>query len=80
MDKDTWMPRKGEFWDTNLNPLKTVTARDIRKVQDIWTVHELVAENHKTGHKTVMTISNVEYDGAVEDSLFTQDALKKWGQ
>jgi uncharacterized protein len=77
VDKEIWLARKGEFWDTNLNPLKTVTTGDIRQVQAIWTAHEIIAENHKNGHKTVMKISDVEYDGSVKDSIFKRDALQR---
>lgn len=75
IDSKIWMIRKSAFWDIRGNPLKIVHAREIREVQGIWTVHRLEAENYKTGHKTVFTFSEVDYQSGVDDHIFTQRAL-----
>ena len=77
VDTVKWLVRKATFWDTNLNLLKTVTTAEVQKVQGIWTIHRIEAENHKTEHKTIMRISDVEYDGAVRDSMFDRHALER---
>jgi len=77
VDADIWMVRKAEYQDVRGNALKTIYTRDIRQVQDIWTSHRLQATNHKTGHKTLFTFSDVDYQSGVKDSLFSQRTLKR---
>lgn len=76
IDAEIWIFRKIEIWDVAGNELKTLTFNDIRKVQDIWTVHGIEAQNHKTGHRSLFTFSNVDYASEVSDSLFTPQALQ----
>ncbi|MGR3219863.1 MAG: outer membrane lipoprotein-sorting protein [Candidatus Anammoxibacter sp.] len=77
VDVEIWMTRKSIMWDLKGNLLKTIKFSDIRNVQNIWTVHEMVAENHKTGHRTIFTFKDVDYKNTVEDSLFTEQALRR---
>jgi len=77
VDSEIWFVRKSKFWDTNGNPLKTVSARDIRKVQGIWTQHEIDVENDKTGHSTKFLFSDVDYKSGVPDKFFTQNTLRR---
>ena len=73
----TWMVIKAEYFDTNLNPLKSVRAYDIKPVENILTVHMLVAENHQTGHKTEFRFSEIDYTPALDEGVFTESALRK---
>lgn len=75
VDSDIWMSRKTELWDVRGNPLKTIVTTDIRQVQGIWTAHRFEVTNHKTGHSTILTFSDVDYAAEVDDELFTQQAL-----
>jgi len=77
IDKDIWITRKSEFWDVKGNFLKTTNISDIRKVDEIWTVHKMEVNNHKTGHSTVFTFSDVDYKTPVDDSIFTERVLRK---
>lgn len=77
VDAALWMPRKAEFWDVRGVPLKTITFQDIRQVQGIWTAHRIEAQHHKTGHRTVFTFSDVEYEKEVDNDLFTEHALRR---
>jgi len=77
VDSELWMVRRFDAWDVNGNPLKAVVSSDFRQVDGIWTPHRLEASNHKTGHRTVFTISDVEYDSGVGDDLFTERALRR---
>lgn len=76
IDAEIWMARKIEVWDVAGNELKTIAFKDIRKVQDIWTVHNIEASNHKTGHKSLLSFSDVDYASEVSDDLFTPQALQ----
>lgn len=77
IDDSIWIVRKSQFWDLQNKLLKTTYFRDISKVQGIWTAHKIEVENHKTGHKTVFTFSDVDYSKGVNDNVFTQNALKR---
>ena len=77
VDDIIWMTRRSKFWDLQNNLLKTTRFKDVSKVQGIWTAHIIEVENHKTGHHTVFTFSDVNYNEGVKDSVFTQNALKR---
>jgi len=77
VDDTIWMARRSKFWDLQNKLLKTTHFRNISKVQGIWTAHTIEVENHKTGHQTVFTFSDVDYNDGVKDSVFTQNALKR---
>jgi len=75
VDAKNAMIHKAEYWDIAGNHLKTLHVTDIRKVDGIWTGHKLEIINHKTGHKTIFTFSDVDYGSAVPDDVFTEEAL-----
>ena len=77
IDAEIWMARKSAFWDPRGKLLKTAVFKDIRQVQGIWTQHRIEVENHKTGHRTVFEFSDVDYESAVDDDLFTERALRR---
>ena len=77
IDPEIWISRKTEMWDVNGNPLKTLRNENIEIVQDIWTSLKLTAVNHKTGHSTIFTFSEVDYQAPVDDNMFAQRALRR---
>lgn len=77
VDDTIWIVRRSKYWDLQNQLLKTTYFREISRVQDIWTAHMIEVENHKTGHRTVFTFSDIDYGDAVNDSIFTQNALKR---
>lgn len=74
---DIWMITSIEYSDLKGNPLKTFKAEDIRQIDGIWTRHKLSVSNHKTGHTSIFTVSDVRYDSRIKDSLFTERSMKK---
>jgi outer membrane lipoprotein-sorting protein len=77
VDDKIWIVRRSRVWDIQGNPFKTIHNSDIKQVQGIWTVHRMLVENHKTGHQTIFTFSNVDYQTPVDDSVFSKRALKR---
>lgn len=77
VDDNIWVVRKSQFWDLQNKKLKTVYFKDISLVQGIWTAHTLEVENHKTGHRTKFTFSNIDYEKGVDDAIFTQGAIRR---
>jgi hypothetical protein len=77
IDAEIWMPRRGAYWDTAGNPLKDLTIRDISRVQGIWTAHRFEAVNRRTGHRTILLVSDVEYPATLDDILFTERGMRR---
>lgn len=75
IDAEIWITRKAQYWDVAGNLLKTTFAKEIKKVQNIWTIQLLDAENHKTGHKTNIRFRNTTYNSNVNDNIFTEESL-----
>ncbi|WP_206019789.1 outer membrane lipoprotein-sorting protein [Pseudomaricurvus alkylphenolicus] len=77
VDRSNWIVVKAQYWDINLNGLKTVEISDIRKIDDIWTRHRMDVTNHKTGHSTTFVFSDVDYQTSVSDNIFGRQALTR---
>ncbi|PCI51704.1 MAG: outer membrane lipoprotein-sorting protein [Alphaproteobacteria bacterium] len=77
VDPEIWLARKVEFWDRNGNHLKTITNQNIEKIDNIWTVQKIHVINHKTGHKSLLTFSNIDYKTAVKANMFEQHMLRR---
>jgi outer membrane lipoprotein-sorting protein len=77
VDAGIWIPRKLETWDVKDNPLKVVESTEIREVGGIWTAHRVEATNHKTGHRSVFTVSEVDYATNLEDAMFSESRLRQ---
>ena len=77
VDAEIWIVRKAQYWDVAGNLLKTTYAKEINKVQGIWTIQLLDAENHKTGHKTNIRFSNTSYQSGVADNIFSEESLTR---
>lgn len=77
IDPEIWMSRKTEMWDINGNPLKTLQNEIIENIQGIWTSLRLTAVNHKTGHSSIFTFSEVDYLTSIDDDMFEQRALRR---
>jgi len=77
VDKSNWMVLKVEFLDLKNKPLKRMSISGIKQVGNILTRHELHVVNHKTGHQTQFTFSDVDYKTPVKDSWFTKRALSR---
>jgi outer membrane lipoprotein-sorting protein len=76
IDPSRFIVARIEYYDETTR-LKTVHARDIRKIQGIWTPHEMVCENHQTGGTSTFRFSDHDYSTELSDTLFSQDALRR---
>ncbi|MCF6293124.1 MAG: outer membrane lipoprotein-sorting protein [Robiginitomaculum sp.] len=77
VDAEIWMVRKATFDSLRGKPLKTIYTKEIKQVQGIWSAHQLKVENHKTGHTTKFTFSDIDYQKEISDDLFTERALRR---
>jgi hypothetical protein len=56
-------------------PTKRLQAKKIKKIQGYWTVFESTMYNLKTGHKTLLRTTDVQYDQGLPEELFSQRGL-----
>ncbi|WP_148862967.1 efflux RND transporter permease subunit [Marinobacter fonticola] len=75
IDPAMWISRKSDYWDVNGNHLKTIKNLQIEKIDDIWTVLQVRAINHKSGHSTLITSSDVDYQSSIPARTFEKRAL-----
>jgi hypothetical protein len=75
IDPAIWISRKSDYWDVNGNHLKTIENLQVEKIDDIWTVLQVRAINHKSGHSTLITSSDVDYQSSIPARTFEKRAL-----
>jgi outer membrane lipoprotein-sorting protein len=77
VDKSIWMIRKSLLFDRKGKHVKTIHFKDIESVQGIWSAMTIIAENHKTGHRTEFKFSDVVYEDSMADEVFSQRNLMR---
>lgn len=77
VDSERWIVTDIEFWDPKGRQLKSYRARDIRRVDGIWTRHRVEIQHHINGHYTAFTFSDVDYQSPVPERLFTTSSLRR---
>lgn len=77
IDPTIWISRKSDYWDINGNHLKTIENLEIKQIDEVWTVLQVKATNHKSGHSTVLTNLNVDYQSDIPERTFEQRTLQK---
>lgn len=77
IDPETAFQRKTEAWDINGNKLKTILWEEWEQIQGIWSGLRMNVQNQKTGHSTMITFSEIDYESEIDDEMFTERALKR---
>lgn len=77
IDKDTFLPRKAEYYDKNGKLYRTVEATKVETIQGFPTVTESVVKDLNTGGSTVNTFSNVKYNIGLDQQIFTERFLRR---
>ena len=78
--KDNHLMVKGKFWVKKGRKIKYFTARDIQKVNGVWTPHMLQMITTKKGkreHFTVIKIWNVNYNKRIGSSMFSVQRMER---
>lgn len=78
--KDNFVMVKGVYWDVAGQPLKSVSATDLRQVdpgRGKWQPMRLEAVNSQTGHRTVLEYRDFKANQQVKDDLFTTRYLER---
>ena len=66
-----------EYYDKAGRKYRIAKALSVKNIQGYPTVTKASIENLKTGGKTVMEYSKVEYNIGLDDALFTERYLRK---
>jgi hypothetical protein len=77
IDADIWIARQVDYWDRAERHKKTSRISEIRQVGGIWTPHRIDVHNHRSDHRTVFTITQVDYDVELPEEIFTERALRR---
>lgn len=75
--QDALIPVKVEFYDRMGELLKTLEASEITRESGFWTSRKLEMSNHKRNHRTLILMEKIEYDVAMNESLFTVPSLER---
>ena len=75
--QDALIPVKVEFYDRMGELLKTLVASEISRDAGYWTSRKLEMTNHKRKHRTRILIKEIQYDIAMNESLFTVPSLER---
>ena len=68
---------KGEFTDLKGHLLKTMHVTKSEQVDGIWSRQHIEVENHKTGHRTIFSFSDIDYTTPVDDALFGKLSMER---
>jgi hypothetical protein len=77
IDRETFLPRKAEYYDRNDKLYRTVEATSVEDVGGYPTVMESSVTDHNTGSKTVNSFSAVEYDIGLKEAIFSERFLRR---
>jgi hypothetical protein len=75
--QDALVPVKVEFYDRMGKLLKTLVASDISRESGYWTPRKLEMTHHQRNHRTLILMEHIEYDIAMNESLFTVPSLER---
>lgn len=74
--KETFIPVQTEYFDSNGEKYRVAKALKVEEIQGIPTVTQASMENLKTGGKTLMRYSKVNYDIGLPEDIFSERFLR----
>ena len=80
MRKDNYMVVKGLFWSTKSNITKHMSAKDIRKIDGVWTASRVSMTTRKRDRfrsRTTIRIDQVVYNVAIPSEEFTTQRMER---
>jgi outer membrane lipoprotein-sorting protein len=76
IDKAAFLPLKEEFYDAQDQLFKVFTADDIQSVEGVPTATKRTMKNVKSGHRTLVEFTRVEYRRPLRPQDFNERALR----
>lgn len=77
IDTTSWIATKSDYWDLGGNPLKTVFINKVSKVSGYWTAQHYEVINHKTKHKTIFDIVDVDNTTPIALEVLKSNGLRR---
>lgn len=77
IDQETFLPRKAEYFDKQGKLYRRVEATKVETVKGYPTVMESVVTDLNTGGHTVNSFSQVDYDVALKETIFSERFLRR---
>jgi len=77
VDKKTYMPLEGRFFDESGTLWKRLFMKNVSKVGAYWTAESIEMHNVLKGSRTIMKTGRVEYDIPLDPELFSERTLKR---
>jgi len=77
IDKDTFLPRKAEYYDKNDKLYRKVEGVKVETIEGHPTITEAVASDLKSGSTTKNTFSEVKYDIGLNENIFSERFLRR---
>lgn len=77
IDKDTFLPRKAEYYDKNGQLYRIVEGTKVESIDGIPTVVESVASDLRAETSTTNVFSNVRYGMGLDERIFTERFLRR---
>ena len=77
--KDIFIPVKGRILVKKGKKIKLFSAKDITKINGIWTAKTLqmiTTKNKKLVHKSVFQLKSIKYNTDIGDGIFTTEVMQ----
>lgn len=82
VDAERWLPLKEEYYDTQDQLSRIFVAEKVEQINGVWTATARTMKNDKSGHRTEISLSGVEYGVGLTEDIFTERYLRappsKW--
>jgi outer membrane lipoprotein-sorting protein len=77
IDRENWILTKVEYYDRKGALLKILTFDKQSRDGPYWSVEEMQMENVQNQHKTIMKITDIQYDTGISDDYFSERFLTR---
>jgi outer membrane lipoprotein-sorting protein len=77
IDRENWILTKVEYYDRKGALLKILTFDKQSRDGPYWSVEEMRMENVQNQHKTIMKITDIQYDTGISDDYFSERFLTR---
>lgn len=77
IDRKTFVPMKMQFFDKDEKLYRTIESKKVEQIQDFYTVTKSEVRDLKTGSRTEMEFSKVQYNIGLKDDIFTERYLQR---
>ncbi|MCK4532226.1 outer membrane lipoprotein-sorting protein [bacterium] len=75
--KDNFITLKADYYNNTGEIEKTYKCLELKQIDKIWTVLELLMENHKIRHKTLIRVEKIKYNQGLSSKRFERKELKR---